>query len=81
MFKDRNFSRTNHNFKTYLRVKLTGQENFYHYNRHIAENGNKAYNNSRSYDYVPLPLQRYRDSPSATVTHRYGPFTTVTKRY
>jgi hypothetical protein len=26
---------------------------------------------SKSYDFVPLPLQRYRDSPSATVTHRY----------
>ena len=38
---------------------------------------------SKSYDYVPLPLplQRYRDSPSATVTDRYGPFTTVTERY
>ncbi len=34
---------------------------------------------SKSYDYVPL--QRYRDSPSATVTDRYGPFTTVTDRY
>jgi hypothetical protein len=30
---------------------------------------------------VPLPLQRYRDSSSATVIHRYGPFTTVTDRY
>jgi hypothetical protein len=24
---------------------------------------------------------RYRDSPSAAVTDRYGPFTTVTERY
>jgi hypothetical protein len=30
---------------------------------------------------VALPLQRYRDSPSATVTDRYGPFTNVTGRY
>ena len=30
---------------------------------------------------VALPLPRYRDSPSATVTDRYGPFTTVTERY
>ena len=30
---------------------------------------------------VALPLQRYRDSPSATVTDRYGPFTAVTERY
>ena len=36
---------------------------------------------SKSYDFVPLPLQRYRDSPSATVTNRYGPFITVTERY
>ena len=42
---------------------------------------------SRSYDFVPLPftvplpLQRYPDSPSATVTDRYGPFTTVADRY
>jgi hypothetical protein len=25
---------------------------------------------------IPSPLQRYRDSPSATVTDRYAPFTT-----
>ena len=30
---------------------------------------------------VALPLQRYHDSPSATVTDRYGPLTTVTERY
>ena len=42
---------------------------------------NKLYYYSRSYDYVPLPLQRYRDSPSGTVTDRNGPFTTVTERY
>ena len=30
---------------------------------------------------IPLPLQRYCDSPSATATDRYGPFTTVTERY
>ena len=30
---------------------------------------------------VPLLLQRYRDSPSATVTDCYGPFTTVTDSY
>ena len=41
---------------------------------------------SRRYDFVPLPftvplpLQRYPDSPSATVTDRYGPFTTFTQR-
>ncbi len=37
----------------------------------------KAY--SKSYDYVPLqlPLQRYRDSPSATVTKRYQPLLIV----
>ena len=34
-------------------------------------------------DFVPLPLllQRYRVSTSATVTDRYGPFMTVTERY
>jgi hypothetical protein len=26
-------------------------------------------------------MSRYRDSPSATVTDRYGPFNTVTERY
>ena len=26
-------------------------------------------------------MSRYRDSPSANITDRYGPFTTVTERY
>ena len=30
---------------------------------------------------VALPLQRYRDSPSTTVSDRYGPCTAVTERY
>ena len=30
---------------------------------------------------VPLPLQRYRDRPSATVTYRYWPLPTVSHRY
>ena len=30
---------------------------------------------------VALPLQRYRDSPSATVTDRSPPLLTVTDRY
>ena len=36
---------------------------------------------SKSYDFVPLPLQRYRDSPSATVTERYRPLLTITESY
>ncbi len=30
---------------------------------------------------VPLPLQRYRDRPSATVTYRYWPLPTVSNLY
>ena len=30
---------------------------------------------------IPLPLQRYRDSPSATVTDRSPPLPNVTERY
>jgi hypothetical protein len=38
---------------------------------------------SRSYDFVPLPLplQRYRGSPSATVNDRNRPLRTVHRRY
>ena len=42
----------------------------------LKQNMNKNLN-----DVNILLLQRYRDSPSATVTDRYGPFHTVTERY
>ena len=51
--------------------------------RDIGISSSKSYEKLFSFRLitVPLPLQRYRDSPSATVTDRYGPFTTVTERY
>jgi hypothetical protein len=36
---------------------------------------------SRCHDFVPLPLQRYRDSLFNTVTKRYRPLLTVTEFY